>query len=69
MIRSIYVYNEAKSRVKYLERLSDDFRGYLRVRQGESLSPFLFIKYVNDMSTLNCVCLLIQIIPLLYLVI
>ena len=48
MIRSMY--SEVKSRVKYLGRPSEDFHSYLGVRQGESLSPFLFCLYVNDLK-------------------
>ena len=44
MIRSMY--SEVKSSVKYLGRPSEDFHSYLGVRQGESLSPFLFCFYM-----------------------
>ena len=37
------MYENVRSRVKYNNTLSDDFSwGFLGVRQGESLSPFLF---------------------------
>ena len=40
IIRSMY--ENFKSRVKYKNRLSENFECYLGVRQGETLSPFLF---------------------------
>lgn len=43
IIRSMY--ENVKSRVKYNNRLSEEFECYL-VRQGESLSPFLFSMYI-----------------------
>ena len=39
-----------KSRVKYNNTLSEEFKCYLGVRQGETLSPFLFPKYLNDIE-------------------
>ena len=42
------MYNNVKSRVKYLNQLSDSFECCLGVRQGECLSPFLFAMFVND---------------------
>ena len=39
-----------KSRVKFDNVLSDEFSSYIGVRQGEFLSPFLFIMYLNDLE-------------------
>ena len=36
--------------MKYNNELSNDFDSYLGVRQGESLSPFLFSMYLNDIE-------------------
>ena len=47
-IRSMY--ENVKSRVKYKNRLGENFECYLGVRQGESLSPFLFSMYLNDIE-------------------
>ena len=44
------MYENIKYRVKYENRLSDDFTCLLGVRQGECLSPFLFSMYVNDLE-------------------
>ena len=44
------MYENVKSRVKYKNRLSENFECYLGVRQGESLSPFLFSLYLNDIE-------------------
>ena len=44
------MYENVKSRVKYQNRLSENFECYLGVRQGESLSPFLFSMYLNDIE-------------------
>ena len=48
IIRSMY--NSVKSQVKYLNELSDSFNCTLGVRQGESLSPFLFAMFLNDLE-------------------
>ena len=48
IIRSMY--ENIKSKVKYENRLSNDFTCLLGVRQGECLSPFLFSMYVNDLE-------------------
>ena len=48
VIQSIYA--NVKSRVKYGTELSSEFECYLGVRQGESLSPFLFSMYLNDIE-------------------
>ena len=48
VIRSMY--ENIKSKVKYENRLSNDFTCLLGVRQGECLSPFLFSMYVNDLE-------------------
>jgi len=42
------MYENVRSRVKYNNTLSDDFNCFLGVRQGESLFPFLFSMYLND---------------------
>lgn len=44
------IYSNVKSRVKYNNEISSDFECYLGVRQGESLSPFLFSMYLNDIE-------------------
>jgi len=45
------MYENVRSRVKYNNTLSDDFRWFfLWVRQGESLSPFLFSMYLNGIE-------------------
>lgn len=48
IVRSMYT--EAKSRVWYKGAAYGEFSSYLGVRQGESLSPFLFSLYVNDLK-------------------
>ena len=50
IIKSIY--NNIKSRVKYMNSLSDSFECQLGVRQGECLSPFLFSMFVNDIENM-----------------
>ena len=40
IIRSMY--SNIKSRVKFSNIISDEFSGFLGVRRGECLSPFLF---------------------------
>ena len=44
------VYENVKTKVKYFNELSDDYNCMLGVRQGESLSPFLFSMFVNDIE-------------------
>ena len=44
------IYTSVKSRVKHETFLSEPFECYIGVRQGESLSPFLFAMYVNDLE-------------------
>ena len=44
------MYTCVKSRIKFLNRLSEDYTCALGVRQGESLSPFLFSIYINDLE-------------------
>ena len=41
------MYNAVKSRVKYNNELSGSYSCTLGVRQGESLSPFLFAMFLN----------------------
>ena len=48
IIRSMY--DNVRSRVKYNNTISEDFECCLGVRQGESLSPFLFSMYLNDIE-------------------
>jgi len=43
------MYEHVRSKVKYNNTLSGDF-SCLVVRQGESLSPFLFSMYLNDIE-------------------
>ena len=42
------MYNEVKSKVKYMGNTYLTFESFLGVRQGESLSPFSFCMLVND---------------------
>ena len=44
------IYSNVKSRVKYMNQLSDSFECLLGVRQGECLSPFLFSMFINDIE-------------------
>ena len=48
IIKSIY--SSVKSRVKHDNTLSEPFTCNIGVRQGEYLSPFLFVMYVNDLE-------------------
>ena len=50
IIRSIY--ENVKSRVKYMNQLSNSFECRLGVRQGECLSPFLFSMFLNDIENI-----------------
>jgi len=44
------MYKSVKSRVKYHNKLGDICHALLGVRQGESLSPFLFSMFLNDIE-------------------
>jgi len=46
------MYNTVKSRVKYNNELSGSYSCTLGVRQGESLSPFLFAMFLNDIENI-----------------
>ena len=48
IIKSIYA--NIKSRVRFNNSLSEEFSCMLGVRQGESLSPFLFCMFLNDLE-------------------
>ena len=48
IIRSMY--ENVRSHIKYNNLLSEEFICCLGVRQGESLSPFLFSMYLNDIE-------------------
>ena len=48
MLRAIY--ESVKSSVRVNGKLSDYFDTYMGVKQGEPLSPLLFIFFINDMS-------------------
>ena len=50
-----FVYGSVKGCVKSLGMISDCFESLVGVKQGESLSPLLFILLLNDLSTeLGC---------------
>ena len=44
------MYSSVKSRVKFSNKLCNEFHCSLRVRQGECLSPLLFSLYLNDIE-------------------
>ena len=44
------MYNNVRSKVRHQNQFSEGFECYLGVRQGESLSPFLFSMYLNDLE-------------------
>jgi hypothetical protein len=44
------MYTNVKSRIKLSNTLSETFMCSLGVRQGDSLSPFLFSMYINDLE-------------------
>ena len=44
------MYDSVKSMVKFQNNLSDSYNCLLGVRQGESLSPFLFSMFLNDLE-------------------
>ena len=45
------MYNSVKACVKLLGKTSDCFDSFVGVKQGEPLSPLLFILFLNDLST------------------
>lgn len=50
IIRSMY--DGVKSKVKYMNELSNSFERHLGVRQGECISPFLLSMFVNDIENM-----------------
>ena len=45
-----HMYEEATASVKHQGILSEKFKCCLGVRQGESIPPFLFILFLNDLD-------------------
>ena len=48
MIRNMY--DTVKVCVKSINSMSEFFKSYVRVKQGEPLSPLLYISFINDMA-------------------
>ena len=48
MIRKMY--DTVKVCVKSINSMSEFFKSYVRVKQGEPLSPLLYISFINDMA-------------------
>ena len=44
------IYESVKSCVRVNGKLRDHFDTYMGVKQGDPLSPLLFIFFINDMS-------------------
>ena len=44
------MYRDVKSKVKFNNKLSDEFSCMTGVRQGKCLSPILFAMYINDIE-------------------
>ena len=44
------MYNTVQSTINLNNTASKEFNSYFGVRQGESLSPFLFAMYLNDLE-------------------
>jgi hypothetical protein len=44
------IYKNVKAHVKYNNDNSESFDCYLGIRQGDSLSPFIFSMYINDLE-------------------
>ena len=45
------MYMNTFSKVKYQGAMSDQFKCNIGVRQGESISPFLFDIFLNDLDS------------------
>ena len=50
IVKSMYENFKTSCKVKHNNQLSESFVSTLGVRQGESLSPFLFSMYINDIE-------------------
>ena len=50
IVKSMYENFKTSCKVKHNNQLSESFVSTLGVRQGESLSPFLFSMYLNDIE-------------------
>ena len=52
----VNMYKDTKSRIVYKNSMSEFFPCSNGVRQGENLSPFLFVLFLNDLETFLETC-------------